>query len=151
MGRLLERHLAAQGIRTLFLHGRSVDRDATVAEFQAGAAPVLLLSLKAGGVGLNLTRATHVVHYDRWWNPAVEDQASDRAHRIGQDRLVQIHRLVTEGTLEEKIAAMLTAKRALAETVIDTGEQWLSELGAAEFAELVRLSPAYAQSRRGHG
>jgi SNF2 family DNA or RNA helicase len=146
MGRLVERHLAAQDIKTLFLHGRSVDRDATVAAFQAGAAPVLLLSLKAGGVGLNLTRATHVVHYDRWWNPAVEDQASDRAYRIGQDRPVQIHRLVTEGTLEEKIAAMLTAKRALAETVIGAGEQWLSELDAAELAELVTLGSAYAGS-----
>jgi superfamily II DNA or RNA helicase len=156
MGRLLEHHLAAKGVKTLFLHGRSVDRDATVAAFQAGAAPVLLLSLKAGGVGLNLTRATHVVHYDRWWNPAVEDQASDRAHRIGQDRPVQIHRLVTEGTVEEKIAAMLTAKRALAETVIGTGEQWLSELGAAELADLVTLSSAYggragADDGRGHG
>jgi SNF2 family DNA or RNA helicase len=156
MGRLIERHLAAQDIKTLFLHGRSVDRDATVAAFQAGAAPVLLLSLKAGGVGLNLTRATHVVHYDRWWNPAVEDQASDRAYRIGQDRPVQIHRLVTEGTLEEKIAAMLTAKRALAETVIGAGEQWLSELDAAELADLVTLGSAYAGSTytkngRGHG
>ena len=161
MGRLVERHLAEQDIKTLFLHGRSVDRDATVAAFQAGEAPVLLLSLKAGGVGLNLTRATHVVHYDRWWNPAVEDQASDRAYRIGQDRPVQIHRLVTEGTLEEKIAAMLTAKRALAETVIGAGEQWLSELDAAELAELVTLGSAYAGSAnvscaytkngRGHG
>jgi SNF2 family DNA or RNA helicase len=146
MGRLIERHLAAQDIKTLFLHGRSVDRDATVAAFQAGQAPVLLLSLKAGGVGLNLTRATHVVHYDRWWNPAVEDQASDRAYRIGQDRPVQIHRLVTEGTLEEKIAALLTAKRALAETVIGAGEQWLSELDAAELAGLVTLGSAYTGS-----
>ena len=150
MGRLVERHLAAKDIKTLFLHGRSVDRDAIVAAFQAGAAPVLLLSLRAGGVGLNLTRATHVVHYDRWWNPAVEDQASDRAYRIGQDRPVQIHRLVTEGTLEEKIAAMLTAKRALAETVIGAGEQWLSELDTAELADLVTLDSAYAGGGSGH-
>jgi superfamily II DNA or RNA helicase len=149
MGRLIERHLAGQGISTLFLHGRSTDRDATVAAFQAGAAPVLLLSLKAGGVGLNLTRATHVVHYDRWWNPAVEDQASDRAHRIGQDRPVQIHRLVTEGTLEERIAAMLASKRALAETVIGVGEHWLSDMDAAQVAGLVRLGPGYAGAASG--
>jgi SNF2 family DNA or RNA helicase len=144
MARLIERHLAAQGISTLFLHGRSADRDAIVEAFQAGSVPVLLVSLRAGGVGLNLTRATHVVHYDRWWNPAVEDQASDRAHRIGQDRPVQIHRLVTEGTLEERIAAMLEAKRALAETVIGRSEHWLSELDDAQVADLVRLAPGCA-------
>ncbi|WP_323746642.1 DEAD/DEAH box helicase [Catenulispora pinisilvae] len=146
MGTLIERHLAAQDIKTLFLHGRSPDRDAIVAAFQAGAAPVLLLSLKAGGVGLNLTRATHVVHYDRWWNPAVEDQASDRAHRIGQQHPVQIHRMVTEGTLEEKIAALLTSKRELAETVIGTGDAWLANLSTAEVAELVKLG-----DKGGHG
>ena len=78
-----------------------------VAQFQAGTVPVFLLSLKAGGTGLTLTRATHVLHYDRWWNPAVEDQATDRAYRIGQDRPVQVHRLITEGTLEDRIAALL--------------------------------------------
>jgi superfamily II DNA or RNA helicase len=149
MGRLIERHLAARGIGTLFLHGRSTDRDAVVAAFQAGHAPVLLVSLRAGGVGLNLTRATHVVHYDRWWNPAVEDQASDRAHRIGQNRPVQIHRLMTEGTLEERIAAMLTAKRALAETVIGRSEQWLSELDSAAVAALVRLTPGRTDGASG--
>ena len=93
--------------------------------FQTGEAPVFLLSLKAGGVGLNLTRATHVIHFDRWWNPAVEDQATDRAHRIGQHRPVQVHRLITEGTLEDRIAVMLERKRNLAEVVVGEGEAWL--------------------------
>ena len=159
-GRVLQPYLAARlGCPVLYLHGGLAKnaRDALVAEFQNATEPaVFLLSLKAGGTGLNLTAASHVIHFDRWWNPAVEDQASDRAYRIGQDRPVQIHRLVTEGTLEEKIAAMLTAKRALAETVIGAGEQWLSELGAAELADLVTLSSAYAGSAytkngRGHG
>ncbi|MGH7746821.1 MAG: DEAD/DEAH box helicase, partial [Candidatus Dormibacteria bacterium] len=127
MARLLEAHLVEQGIPTLFLHG-GVEvrrRDALVRRFQDGEAPVFLLSLRAGGVGLNLTRATHVVHYDRWWNPAVEDQATDRAHRIGQDRPVQVHRLVAEGTVEDRIAALLRSKRALAEMVVGAGEEWL--------------------------
>jgi SNF2 family DNA or RNA helicase len=100
---------------------------------------VFLLSLKAGGVGLNLTRATHVVHYDRWWNPAVEDQATDRAYRIGQDRPVQVHRLVTEGTLEDRVAALLVSKRGLAEAVVGAGEAWITELSDVELAELVSL------------
>lgn len=136
---LIESHLEARGIRTLFLNGKTVDRDTMVAEFQAGRAPVFLLSLKAGGVGLNLTRAGHVVHYDRWWNPAVEDQATDRAYRIGQDRLVQVHKLVTEGTVEDRIATLLTDKRVLAESVIGTGENWLTELSTADLADLVGL------------
>jgi len=141
MGQLLAAHLGARGIEPLFLHG-SVPvgrRDEMVARFQAGEAQVLILSLKAGGTGLNLTRATHVVHYDRWWNPAVEDQASDRAYRIGQDRAVQVHRLVTEGTLEDRIAAMLVSKRDLAERVVGAGEGWISELSDAELADLVSL------------
>ena len=96
MARLLERHLAAASIPTLFLHGGTPvrARERMVAEFQEGAAPVFLLSLKAGGTGLNLTRADHVIHVDRWWNPAVEDQAASRAHRIGQDKPVTMIRLV---------------------------------------------------------
>ena len=81
-----------------------------VRDFQDGAAPVFLLSLKAGGTGLNLTRADHVIHFDRWWNPAVEDQATDRAYRIGQTRPVQVHRLVTEGTIEQRIGQLLAAQ-----------------------------------------
>jgi SNF2 family DNA or RNA helicase len=100
---------------------------------------VFLLSLKAGGVGLNLTRATHVIHYDRWWNPAVEDQATDRAYRIGQDRPVQVHRLIAEGTLEERIAVVLEKKRGLAEAVVGAGEDWITELSDDELADLVRL------------
>ena len=141
MCRLIRAHLADRGVPTLFLHGRvpARRREELVARFQDGAAPVFLLSLKAGGVGLNLTRATHVVHYDRWWNPAVEDQATDRAYRIGQDRPVQVHRLVAEGTLEDRIAALLASKRDLAEAVVGAGEAWITELSDAELAELVSL------------
>jgi SNF2 family DNA or RNA helicase len=100
---------------------------------------VFVVSLKAGGTGLNLTRATHVVHYDRWWNPAVENQASDRAWRIGQDRPVQIHRLISEGTVEDRIATVLKQKQDLADAVVGGGEAWLTELDDRELAELVRL------------
>ena len=110
-----------------------------VDRFQAGEAPVFLLSLKAGGTGLNLTRATHVVHYDRWWNPAVEDQASDRAWRIGQDRPVQVHRLVTEGTLEDRIAAGARVEAGPGRAVVGPGEAWITELSDDELAELVQL------------
>jgi superfamily II DNA or RNA helicase len=138
---LIRSHLADRGVPTLFLHGRvpARRREELVARFQDGGAPVFLLSLKAGGVGLNLTRASHVVHYDRWWNPAVEDQATDRAYRIGQDRPVQVHRLVTEGTLEDRIAALLASKRGLAEAVVGAGEAWITELSDVELAELVSL------------
>jgi superfamily II DNA or RNA helicase len=139
MGRLLEQHLAARGVSSLFLNGStpSSQRDAMVEQFQNGEARVFLLSLKAGGTGLNLTRATHVVHYDRWWNPAVEDQATDRAYRIGQTQPVQVHRMICEGTLEERIAQMLVEKRNLSESVIGSGETWISELDDAELASLV--------------
>ena len=108
-----------------------------VEEFQRGEAPVFLLSLKAGGTGLTLTRATHVLHYDRWWNPAVEDQATDRAYRIGQDRPVQVHRLIAEGTLADRIAALLEKKRELAESVVGSGEGWITELSDDELTDLV--------------
>jgi SNF2 family DNA or RNA helicase len=109
-----------------------------VDRFQHGEVPVFLLSLKAAGTGLNLTRAAHVVHYDRWWNPAVEAQATDRAYRIGQDRPVQVHRLIAEGTLEERIATMLAAKKELADVVLgQSGE--LTELTDADLADLVEL------------
>ncbi len=140
--KLLEGRLAELGVRTLFLHGGMPvrRRDAIVAAFQCGDSPVFLLSLKAGGVGLNLTRATHVVHYDRWWNPAVEDQATDRAHRIGQDQPVQVHRLVAEGTIEDRVAELLERKRGLAEAVVGAGEAWITELSDQELADLVALS-----------
>ena len=141
MCRLIEAHLHQRGIATLYLHGKVPPRrrQELVDRFQAGEAPVFLLSLKAGGTGLNLTRATHVIHYDRWWNPAVEDQASDRAWRIGQYRPVQVHRLITEGTLEDRIAQVIERKRALAERVVGTGESWIAELSDTELAELVEL------------
>jgi len=144
MGRIIEAHLHTRGIATRFLHGSvpARRREAMVEEFQAGLAPVFLLSLKAGGTGLNLTRATHVIHFDRWWNPAVEDQATDRAYRIGQDRPVQVHRLVTEGTVEDRVATLLKAKRALAEAVVGSGEGWLSELSNDDLDELVALGRA---------
>jgi superfamily II DNA or RNA helicase len=142
MCRLLEAHFVSRGVGTLFLHGGvpARRREEMVTRFQSGDVPVFLLSLKAGGTGLNLTRATHVIHYDRWWNPAVEDQATDRAYRIGQDRAVQVHRLMAEGTLEDRIAEVMTRKRALADSVVGAGEAWLSELSDAELAELVSLA-----------
>ena len=114
-----------------------------VARFQAAedeqSVPVFLLSLKAGGTGLNLTRADHVVHVDRWWNPAVEEQATDRAYRIGQTKPVQVHKMVTRGTLEERIAALLDRKRALADAVLARGEAALTELSNEELRDLVTL------------
>jgi SNF2 family DNA or RNA helicase len=141
MARLLERHLAERGVGTQLLHGGTPvpKREEMVERFQAGDVPVFLLSLKAAGTGLNLTRADHVVHYDRWWNPAVEDQATDRAYRIGQTRPVQVHRLIAEGTIEDRIATMLASKRELAEAVLAGGEAALTELSDAELADLVEL------------
>ena len=107
--------------------------------FQAGEVPVFILSLKAAGTGLNLTRAGHVIHYDRWWNPAVEEQATDRAYRIGQTQPVQVHRLIAEGTVEDRIADMLEQKRELAEAVLGSGESALTELTDRELADLVSL------------
>ncbi|MEO3868312.1 DEAD/DEAH box helicase [Nonomuraea sp. B12E4] len=141
MARLLERHLSARGVAAQLLHGGTpvARREEMVRRFQDGRAPVFLLSLKAAGTGLNLTRADHVIHYDRWWNPAVEDQATDRAYRIGQTRPVQVHRLITEGTIEDRIAGMLAAKRTLADAVLAGGEAALTELTDAELAALVEL------------
>ncbi|CAN5745447.1 hypothetical protein BH23ACT5_BH23ACT5_21770 [soil metagenome] len=111
-----------------------------VDQFQDGDVDTFVISLKAGGTGLNLTRATHVIHFDRWWNPAVEDQASDRAWRIGQDRAVQVHRMVCEGTVEDRVAAVLEEKRALADSVIGGGEAWITELDDHDLANLVALT-----------
>ena len=145
MGKLLVKHLESTlGIEVPFLHGGvpARTRDAMVQRFQedVDAPPVFLLSLKAGGTGLNLTRATHVFHYDHWWNPAVESQATDRAHRIGQTRTVYVHRLVSLGTLEEKIAQMLEEKKGLANLAYGDGEKWLTELEDDELRRLVELS-----------
>ncbi|MDR3673105.1 MAG: DEAD/DEAH box helicase [Holophaga sp.] len=146
MGDRLQIHLNdVLGFEPPFLHGGSSreQRDEMVRSFQEDedGAKVLLLSLKAGGVGLNLTAATHVFHFDRWWNPAVEDQATDRTYRIGQTKNVQVHKLITMGTLEEKIDAMLESKRDLADRVVGTGEGWLTELDDEALRRLVLLEP----------
>jgi SNF2 family DNA or RNA helicase len=101
--------------------------------------PIFILSLKAGGTGLNLTRASHVFHYDRWWNPAVESQATDRAFRIGQTRNVQVHKMICSGTLEERIDEMIESKKLLAEQVVGSGENWLTELSTDELKNLFEL------------
>jgi SNF2 family DNA or RNA helicase len=143
MGDLLQRHVSSRfDIAAPFLHGgvSRTGRDRMVADFQSGVgAPLLLVSLKAGGTGLNLTAASQVIHYDRWWNPAVEDQATDRAWRIGQHRTVNVHKLVCQGTVEERIGEVIDEKRAIADAVIGTGEAWLSELSTDELAKLVVL------------
>jgi hypothetical protein len=135
----LERALA---VPIPFLHGGvgRAARDAMVEDFQAGGAPVMILSLRAGGSGLNLTAANHVFHFDRWWNPAVEDQASDRVHRIGQRRAVHIHRLVCAGTVEEKVGELLERKRGLASRIVGRGEQWVTELDDDGLRQLFALS-----------
>ncbi|MEV0170060.1 DEAD/DEAH box helicase [Streptomyces sp. NPDC050803] len=141
MARLITSHLAARAVPVDLLHGGTPvpERERMVDRFQSGATPVLVLSLKAAGTGLNLTRAGHVVHFDRWWNPAVEEQATDRAYRIGQTQPVQVHRLITEGTVEDRIAEMLEAKRALADAILGSGESALTELTDRELTDLVRL------------
>jgi SNF2 family DNA or RNA helicase len=111
-----------------------------VEHFQDGqVSPILIVSLKAGGTGLNLTAATNVIHYDLWWNPAVEAQATDRTYRIGQTKNVQVHRLITLGTFEEKIDEMITAKKELADLTVSAGEQSLSELSNEELREIFSL------------
>jgi SNF2 family DNA or RNA helicase len=141
MARLITAHLAARAVPVDLLHGGTPvpERERMVDRFQEGATPVLVLSLKAAGTGLNLTRAGHVVHVDRWWNPAVEEQATDRAYRIGQTQPVQVHRLITEGTVEDRIAEMLQAKRALADAILGAGESALTELTDRELSDLVSL------------
>ncbi|MDM4720167.1 DEAD/DEAH box helicase [Micromonospora sp. WMMA1363] len=142
-GGMLRAHLSARfGREALLLHGgvRKADRDVMVTRFQSPDGPALfVLSLKAGGTGLTLTAANHVVHVDRWWNPAVEDQATDRAFRIGQRRRVQVRKFVCAGTMEEKVARLIADKRQLAEQVVGTGEQWVTELSTAQLRDLFRL------------
>ena len=137
-------HLAARfGTDIAYLHGGTSRprRDEIVTRFQSGdGPPVFLLSLKAGGTGLNLTAASHVIHLDRWWNPAVENQATDRAFRIGQTRNVQVRKFVCTGTLEEKIDEMIEEKKALADLVISDGESWLTELSAHDLRKVFELS-----------
>ncbi len=145
MGELLVAHLAATNeVRARFLHGgvgRSA-REEMVTSFQSGdSAPLMVVSLKAGGTGLNLTSASRVIHYDRWWNPAVEDQATDRAWRIGQQSTVFVHKLVCRGTLEERIDSLLLDKKALADSAVSSGEGWLTEMSTDELKGLFSLDP----------
>lgn len=107
--------------------------------FQAGGVPIFILSLKAGGSGLNLTAANHVFHFDRWWNPAVENQATDRAFRIGQKKNVFVHKFVCPGTLEEQIDQMIVQKKALAESVVGSGEAWLTEISNDALRDMLTL------------
>jgi SNF2 family DNA or RNA helicase len=144
MGGLLQKHLQTTfGREVLFLYGGvpKKQRDRMVERFQTerNGPPIFILSLKAGGTGLNLTQANHVFHFDRWWNPAVENQATDRAFRIGQTKNVQVHKFLCIGTLEEKIDALIERKQALAAGVVGTGEAWLTELSTAELRELFAL------------
>ncbi|MET9517234.1 SNF2-related protein [Streptomyces sp. NPDC002994] len=141
MARLLADHLTARAVPSQLLHGGTpiAQREEMVDRFQSAQVPVFLLSLKAAGTGLNLTRAAHVIHYDRWWNPAVEDQATDRAYRIGQTQPVQVHRLIAEGTVEDRIAELIASKRALADAILGGGEAALTELTDRELADLVSL------------
>ncbi|KPM54523.1 helicase SNF2 [Frankia sp. R43] len=144
-GAMLAPHLSARlGVEVSFLHGglRAAERDALVERFQTSSGPgVFLLSLKAGGNGINLTTANHVIHIDRWWNPAAQAQATDRAHRIGQRRDVWVRTLLCMGTLEERIDRILTDKAALARTVVGGGESWLATLSTDELRDLVTLAP----------
>jgi non-specific serine/threonine protein kinase len=143
-GHLLRGHLQERlGREVLFLHGGTAKsaRDEMVQSFQsADGPPVFLLSLKAGGTGLNLTAANHVIHFDRWWNPAVEDQATDRAFRIGQRKNVQVRKLTCVGTLEERIDTLIAQKKDLADRIVGSGEAWLTEFDTAQLRELVTLS-----------
>lgn len=143
MGEIIRAHLQERfGREVPFLHGGVAKkrRDQMVEDFQAtGGPPILLLSLKAGGTGLNLTRANHVFHFDRWWNPAVEDQATDRAFRIGQTRNVQVHKFLCAGTLEEAIDDMIEAKKDVAARVVGAGEGWLTELSNDQLRRVFAL------------
>jgi non-specific serine/threonine protein kinase len=143
-GAMLQTHLAERfGRPVAFLHGGvpKTARDELVRRFErTDGPPLFVLSLKAGGVGLNLTAANHVLHVDRWWNPAVENQATDRAFRIGQRRDVQVRKLMCAGTLEERIDQVIEEKRGLAERIVGSGESWLTELSVAQLRELVLLS-----------
>ncbi|PFP30892.1 ATP-dependent helicase [Bacillus sp. AFS073361] len=141
MGEMIRSALKKKfGIEVPFLNGSvaKAKRDEMIERFQNQEFPVFLLSLKAGGTGLNLTAANHVIHYDRWWNPAVENQATDRAYRIGQSRFVHVHKMICTGTLEEKIDAMLEKKQFLNDQIIQS-ENWITELSTDELKDLVYL------------
>jgi non-specific serine/threonine protein kinase len=144
-GSLLTAHLSrVLGREALFLHGglRQPERDQLVERFQQAdqqSPPLLIASLKAGGTGLNLTAANHVIHVDRWWNPAVEDQATDRAFRIGQQRTVQVRKLVCVGTVEERVADLIRQKRRLTGATVGSGDSWLADLSTDQLVDVLRL------------
>jgi SNF2 family DNA or RNA helicase len=148
MGALLQAYQRERlGCDVLYLHGGTPAkaRPPLVEQFgRPDGPPLFILSLKAGGVGLNLTAANHVFHFDRWWNPAVENQATDRAFRIGQRRNVQVHKFIANGTVEDKIDALIESKQALAAQVISAGETWLTELSPTELRDIVALDRAVA-------
>ena len=139
---IIQRHLTSEDIEHFYLSGstKAIERLKMANSFNEGIGKVFLISLKAGGTGLNLTGADMVIHYDPWWNPAVEDQATDRAHRIGQKNAVQVIKLITQGTVEEKINALQAKKKALIDTVIQPGETMLSKLSEQELRELFDLT-----------
>ena len=144
MGELLYKYLQEQfGREVLFLHGGVTrkKRDDMVERFQnePDGPHAFILSLKAGGTGLTLTRANHVVHFDRWWNPAVESQATDRVFRIGQQKNVLVHKFIVTGTLEERIDEMIQSKTDLAEQIVGAGENWITELSNEDLRDLTRL------------
>ena len=149
-GALLAPHWTRRyGVNVAWLHGgvKRSQRDVLVREFQESQQPgIFLISLKAGGTGLNLTAASHVIHLDRWWNPAVEDQATDRAYRIGQRHTVLVHKLVSTGTVEERIDAMINSKRALAQRVVGTGESWITELSTEDLRATIALTAQMSES-----
>ncbi|GHT59416.1 hypothetical protein AGMMS50239_06010 [Bacteroidia bacterium] len=136
---LVRKELDKQGIKYQYLDGSTPQhqREENVRKFQSGEGELFLISLKAGGLGLNLTAADFVIHLDPWWNPAVEDQASDRAHRIGQQRPVTIYRLVAENTIEEKIIQLHATKRDLADTLLE-GSDMSAKISLSELVELIR-------------
>ncbi len=144
MGTLLKHYLSkALRQEVLFLHGGvpQKERDRMIERFQndPNGPPIFILSLKAGGLGLNLTQASYVFHFDRWWNPAVEDQATDRAFRIGQKKNVNVYKFLCGGTVEEQIDQMIDEKRALADSIIGTGEEWITEMSTDELRNIFTL------------
>ncbi len=149
MGKLLAAHLTEKfGFEVPFLHGEvpMKKRDEMVARFQReDGPPIFILSIKTGGTGLDLTRANHVFHYDRWWNPAVENQATDRAHRIGQNKTVFVHTFICEGTLESHIDDLITGKLELAKRLITQGDSWLSDLDEAGLRKVIELSDDFKE------
>ncbi len=144
MGEILALHCEQVfGKKISFLHGGTprLERERMIVDFEKPeGASLFVLSLKAGGTGLNLVAANHVFHFDRWWNPAVENQATDRAFRIGQMKTVQVHKFICMGTLEERIDQMVEEKRDLAEKVVEAGEVWLTELSNQQLKDLFSLS-----------